>query len=148
MDTLLGFRPILGSVFAYTWVYVLYALGVFFMLFLLRFLVRKDWVAALVIVFLGAITNSGGDYFWITFLAAAVIWLSIYLVLRRFGVLALVAGLVVQNILVVFPVSSHLSRWYASGGVAGMVTIIAIALVAFYFALAGQQLFSPTALDE
>jgi hypothetical protein len=148
MDTLLGFRPILGSVFAYTWVYVLYALGVFFMLFLLRFLVRKDWVAALVIVFLGAITNSGGDYFWITFLAAAVIWLSIYLVLRRFGVLALVAGLVVQNILVVFPMSSHLSRWYASGGVAGMVTIIAIALVAFYFALAGHQLFSPAALDE
>jgi hypothetical protein len=44
--------------------------------------------------------------------------------------------------------SSHLSRWYASGGVAGMVTIIAIALVAFYFALAGHQLFSPAALDE
>jgi protein kinase-like protein len=148
MDTLLGFRPILGSVFAYTWVYVLYALGVFFMLFLLRFLVRKDWVAALVIVFLGAITNSGGDYFWITFLAAAAIWLSIYLVLRRFGVLALVAGLVVQNILVVFPMSSHLGRWYASGGVAGMVTITAIALVALYFALAGQQLFSVAALDE
>lgn len=148
MDTLLGFRPILGSIFAFTWVYVLYALGVFFMLFLLRSLVRKDWVAALVIVFLGAITNSGGDYFWITFLAAAIIWLSIYLVLRRFGVLALVAGLVVQNILVVFPISSHLGRWYASGGIAGMVTITAIALVAFYFALAGQQLFSPAALDE
>jgi len=37
-----------------------------------------------------------------TFLFAAVIWLSIYLILRRFGLLALVVGLVVQNMLVTF----------------------------------------------
>jgi serine/threonine-protein kinase len=148
METLLGFRPVLGSVFAYTWIFVLYALGIFFILFLLRFLVKKDWVAALVIVFLGAISNTGGDYFWATFLASAVIWLSIYIVLRRFGVLALVVGLVVQNMLVVFPMTSHLSRWYASGAVTGMVTIVAIALLAFYYALAGQRLFSAPSLDQ
>jgi hypothetical protein len=110
--------------------------------------VKKDWIAAIVIVFLGAITNTGGDYFWVTFLALAVIWLSIYLVLRRFGLLALVVGLVVQNMLVVFPMTSHLSRWYASGAIAGMVTVIAIALFALYHALAGQQLFSTKALDD
>jgi serine/threonine-protein kinase len=148
METLLGFRPVLGSVFAYTWIFVLYALGIFFILFLLRFLVKKDWVAALVIVFLGAISNTGGDYFWATFLASAVIWLSIYIVLRRFGVLALVVGLVVQNMLVVFPMTSHLSRWYASGAVTGMVIIAAIALLALYYALAGQRLFSAPSLDQ
>ena len=148
MGTLVGFRPLLGSVFTYTWIYVLYALGIFFMLFLLRFLVRKDWVAALVIVFLGAITNSGGDYFWVTFLASAMIWLSIYMVLRRFGVLALVVGLVVQNMLVVFPMTSHLSRWYASGAITGLVIIAGIALLAFHHALAGQKLFSTSSLDQ
>jgi serine/threonine-protein kinase len=148
METLLGIRPVLGFVMAYTWIYVLYALGIFFILFLLRFLVRKDWVAALVIVFLGAVSNTGGDYAWVTFLASAVIWLSIYVVLRRFGVLALVVGLVVQNMLVVFPMTSHLSRWYASGAVTGMVTIVAIALLAFYYALAGQRLFSAESLDQ
>jgi hypothetical protein len=148
METLLGFRPVLGSVFAYTWIFVLYALGIFFILFLLRFLVKEDWVAALVIVFLGAISNTGGDYFWATFLASAVIWLSIYIVLRRFGVLALVVGLVVQNMLVVFPMTSHLSRWYASGAVTGMVIIAAIALLALYYALAGQRLFSAPSLDQ
>jgi len=90
----------------------------------------------------------GGDYFWWTFLASAVIWLSIYLVLRRFGLLALVVGLVVQNILITFPMTTHLSRWYASGAIAGMLTIIAIALFALHSALAGQPLFNAKVLDD
>jgi serine/threonine protein kinase len=148
MESLLGVRLTLGSVFAFTWIYVLWSLGIFFLLFLLRLLVRKDWIAAIVIVFLGAITNTEGDYFWMTFLASVVIWLSIYLVLRRFGLLAVVVGLVVQNMLVVFPMTTHLSRWYASGAIAGMMIITAIALFALHSALAGQPLFSARVLDD
>jgi hypothetical protein len=148
MDSLLGVRPVLASVFAYTWAWVLYTLAIFFALFLLRLLAKKDWIAALVIVFLGAITNTGGDYFWATFIASALIWTSIYLVLRRFGLLALVVGMVVQNILVTFPATSHLGRWYASGAIAGMVMIVAVALFAFYTALAGQPVFTTKALDD
>ncbi len=148
MESLLGVRQTLGSVFAYTWVFVLYSLGIFFLLFLVRLLVRKDWIAAIVIVFLGAITNTGGDYFWLTFVFAALIWLSIYLVLRRFGLLALVVGLVVQNMLVTFPMTTHLSRWYASGAIAGMAAIVALAFFALHSALAGQPLFSAQVLDD
>jgi serine/threonine-protein kinase len=148
MDSLLGVRLTLGSIFAYTWANVLFALAVFFILFLLRLVVKKDWIAAIGIVFLGAVTNTGGEYFWSTFLFSAVIWLSIYLVLRRFGLLALVVGLVVQTTLVTFPMTTHLSRWYASGAIAGMVTIVAVALFAMYHALGGQPLFSTKALDD
>ena len=148
MDSLLGVRLTMGSILAYTWVYVLFSLGVFFVLFLLRLVVKKDWIAAIVIIFLGAVTNTGGDYFWSTFLFSAVIWLSIYLVLRRFGLLALVVGLVVQNTLVTFPMTTHLGRWYASGAIAGMVMIVAVALFAMYHALAGQPLLSTKALDD
>jgi hypothetical protein len=148
MESLLGIRQALGSLFAYTWVFVLYSLVIFFVLFLLRLLVRKDWIAAIVIVFLGSITNTGGEYFWMTFLLGAVIWLSIYLILRRFGLLALVVGLVVQNILVTFPTTTHLGRWYASGAIAGMMIIIATALFALHSALAGQPLFSAKVLDD
>ncbi|HEX8881275.1 MAG TPA: hypothetical protein VF749_14655, partial [Candidatus Acidoferrum sp.] len=148
MQSLLGVRLTLGSIFAYTWVYVLFSLGIFFILFLLRLVVKKDWIAAIGIILLGAVTNTGGEYFWSTFLFSAVIWLSIYLVLRRFGLLALVVGLVVQNTLVTFPMTTHLSRWYASGAIAGMVTIVAVALFAMYHALGGQPLFSTKALDD
>jgi serine/threonine-protein kinase len=145
---LLGVGPALGDVLRYTWIFVLYALLIFFLLFLVRLAVRKDWIAALVIVFLGAATNPGGEYPIVTFVFSAVIWLSIYFILRRFGLLALVVGLVTQNILVVFPVTSHLSRWYASPALAGIFAISAMALYGFYTALAGQPLFSTDALDK
>src|SRR5262249_14564150 len=126
----------------------LYALGVFFVLFLLRLVARKDWIAAVIIVFLGTVTNTGGDYLWFTFTFAAIIWLSIYLMLRRFGLLALVVGLVVQNVRVVFPTTSPLTRWYASGVIAGLVVIVGATLLALYSALAGQALFSAKVLDD
>jgi hypothetical protein len=148
MESLLGLRFVFGSIFSYTWIFVLYSLGIFFAFFLLRLVAKKDWIAAIVIVFLGAITNTGGDYFWATFAASVIIWLSIYMVLRRFGLLALVVGFVVQNMLVVFPMTSHLGRWYASGAIAGMVFIVVIAVFALYNALAGQTLFSTQALDN
>jgi len=148
METFLGVRAAFGSVFAYTWIFVLSSLGIFFALFVLRLLVRKDWAAAAVIVFLGAITNTGGDYFWATFFASAMIWLSIYLILRRFGLLALVVGFVVQNVLQAFPMTSHLGRWYASGAIAGLLAILGLALFALYTALAGQHLFSAKVLDD
>ncbi len=146
-DTLLGVRSAIGSIFHYTWIFVLYTLLIFFLLFLVRFVVKKDWLAAPVIVFLGAITNIGGDYFWATFIASAVIWFSIYMVLRRFGLLTLIVGLVVQNILAVFPITSHLGRWYAPAGTTGMLVILGVAFFGFYNALAGQSLFSDEALD-
>jgi len=148
MLTLLGVRSVFGFILGDIWSYVLYGLGVFFVLFLLRLVVRKDWIAGLVIVFLGAITNTGGDYFWATFIAAAIIWLSIYLVLRRFGLLALVVGLVVQNMLVLYPTTSRLGRWYASGAIVGLLAIVAIALFALQSALAGQSLFGARILED
>jgi serine/threonine-protein kinase len=147
-DSLLGIRLALSAVFQYVWVFVLYSLLVFFLLFLLRLAVRKDWIAGLVIVFLGAITNTGGEYPLWTFVASAAVWLSIYFMLRRFGLVAVVVGLVIQNILAVFPITSHFDRWYASGALTGLAVIAAIAIFAFRAALAGQPLFSENVLDH
>jgi len=146
-ETLLGVRPVLGFIFYYTWIFVLYSLLIFFLIFLVRLAVRKDWIVAPIIILLGAGTNTGAEYFWPDFVFAALIWASIYFVLRRFGLLALVVGLVVQNMLIVFPMTSHLNRWYASGGIAGMLVIAGCAGTAFYFALAGQKVFSAEAFD-
>jgi serine/threonine-protein kinase len=147
-ETLLGVRPVLGSIFNYTWIFVLYSLLIFFLIFLIRLAVRKDWMVAPIIVFLGAFTNTGAEYFWWNFIFSAIIWASIYLVLRRFGLLALVVALVVQNMLNAFPMTSHLGRWYASGALAGVLVIAGLAGVAFYFALAGQKLFSAEVFDQ
>jgi Protein kinase domain len=147
-SSLLGVRPALSALMFYTLFFLLYSLLIFFLLFLLRLAVRKDWIAALVVVLVGAGTNTGGEDPTSTFIAAAVIWGSIVLVLRKFGLFTLVVGLVVQNILVVFPTTSHFSRWYSSAGLAGIVVIALAAAFGFYTALAGQPLFTGAALDK
>lgn len=146
-DALTGVKYSLGLLVFYVLIYLLYGLIVFFLLFLLRLLVRKEWIAAVIVVFLGAATNTGGDYPWFTFFASAVIWLSIVLILKRYGLLAMVVGLVVQNVLIVFPVTFHLSRWYASAGLTGILAIAALAAYGFHRSLAGKPLFSVEALD-
>ena len=108
---------------------------------------KRDWLAAIIVVLIGASTNQGGEYPFVTFAFLGLIWLSILLVLRRFGVPALVVGLVVQNVLVVFPTTSHLSRWYASAGLAGILVILGLAIYGFYTGLAGKPLFT-AAFDQ
>jgi len=147
-SSLLGVRQAFGSLVFYILFFLLYSLLIFFLLFLLRLILRKDWIASLVVVLVGAITNTSGEYPLATFVFAAVIWLSIIVILKKFGLLALTVGFVVQNVLVVFPTTSHLSRWYASAGLAGIVAIALVAAYGLYTALAGQPLFAGDGLDK
>jgi len=147
-SSLLGAREALGSLLFYILFFILYGLLIFFLLFLLRLALRKDWIAALVVVFVGTITNTGGEYPVANFLFAAIIWSSIILILKKFGLLSLVVGLVVQNVLIVFPTTSHLSRWYAAAGMAGIVAIVVTVAFGFYTALGGQPLFTGAVLDK
>lgn len=147
-SALLGVRAAIGLLFYYVLTFVLYALLIFFFLFLLRLILKRDWLAAIIVVLIGASTNQGGEYPFVTFAFLGLIWLSILMVLKRFGVLALVVGLVVQNVLVVFPTTSHLYRWYASAGLAGILVILGLAIYGFYTGLAGKPLFTAAALDH
>ena len=147
-SSLLGVRPALGALLFYVLFFVLYSLLVFFLIFLLRLGLRRDWIAALVVILLGAATNTGGEYPIATFAFAAIIWASIVLILKRFGLLALIVGLVVQNVLVVFPTTSHFSRWYSNAGLAGILVIAFAIGYGFYTGLAGQPIFTGAALDK
>ncbi len=146
-SALLGVRTAISLVLFYVLFFVVWALAIFFFLFLLRLLLKRDWIAAIVLVLIGAGTNPGGEYPIVIFALLGIIWLSILLVLRRFGMLTLVVGLVVQNVLNVFPTTSHFSRWYASAGLTGIVVILGLAIYGFYTSLGGKPLFTEAALD-
>jgi serine/threonine protein kinase len=147
-SSLLGLRYATASLLMYILIYVLYSLVLFFLLFALRLWVKRDWLAAIIVALLGAGTNAGGEYPLLTYLYLGIIWLSILLMLRRFGMLVLVVGLVVQNVLLVFPTTSHFSRWYATSGLTAIVVTLALACYGFYTSLAGKPLFSAAALDR
>jgi hypothetical protein len=92
--------------------------------------------------------SNGGEYPWISAVFLVVLYLSFLLVLKRFGLLALVVGLVVQAVLLQFPATIHLSRWYAAPSLAGMTAIAALTVYGFRTALAGQPVFSMKAFEQ
>jgi serine/threonine-protein kinase len=144
---LVGVRLALGGLLVYVLAFLLYSLLIFFFLFLLRLLFKRDWIAATILVLIATGTNSPGEYPVLTYLLLGIIWISIVLILKKVGLLALVVGLVVQNVLVVFPMTSHLSRWYANAGLTGILVIAALLAYGFFIGLAGRPLFTGSALD-
>ena len=147
-SSLLGVRFATSSLLLYILIYVLYALLIFFLLFLLRLVLKRDWLAAVIVALVGAGTNPGGEYPMITYLFLGIIWLSILLMLRRFGMLTLVVGLVVQNVILVFPTTAHFSRWYAGAGLTAIVVTLGLALFGLRTGLGGTPLFTAEALDR
>jgi hypothetical protein len=147
-ESLLGVQQAAGLTLSYVFGWVISGLGIFFVLFLLRLVLRKDWLAAIAVVILFSAANLGGEYGILTFMFSAAIWISILMVLKRFGLLAMVTGLVAQNVLILFPVTTHLSRWYAASALTGLAFIAALAFYGFQTARAGQSLFSGAVLDN
>jgi len=147
-ETLLGVRAAIGLLLAYVFFWIVYALGIFFVVFLLRLALRKDWLAGIAAVILFSIPSLNDESPILSFLMAVLIWVSILLVLKRFGLLAMVTGLVVQNVLILFPVTTHFSRWYAAPGLTGLAFIAALSFYGFHTARAGQPIFSGAVLDN
>jgi hypothetical protein len=141
-ESLLGMRLAIGLLLIYILIFVFYSMGIFFLLSLLRLLLRKDALAFIVVVLLGALVNTGGEYKVFHFVAAGLLYVTFLFVLKRFGLLVLVVGLVVQNILLVFPTTTHLSQWYAAPALVGLIAIAALAFYGFQTARAGKPLFA------
>jgi hypothetical protein len=140
-ESLLGMRLAIGLLLIYILIFVSYSLVIFFLLSLLRLLLRKDAFAFIAVVLLGALANMGGEYKVIDFVATGLIYVSFLFVLKRFGLLVLVVGLVVQNVLLVFPTTTRFSQWYAVPALVGLIAIAALAVYGFRTARAGKPLF-------
>src|SRR5713226_5263507 len=110
VSTLLGVRLAIGGLLFYVLAFVLYSLLIFFFLFLLELAFKRDWIAAIILVLIGAGTNNGGEYPVLGYLYLVFIGVLLLLVLKKVGLLALIVVLVLQNVLGVFPMRSHLSR--------------------------------------
>jgi hypothetical protein len=150
-ESLLGLRHALAQVLLYVLGQTIDSLGIFFMLFVLQRILRSAWIAGIVVAVVGmllSLGNNNDEYPWISALFLVILYVSFLLVLKRFGLLSLVVGLVVQSVLLQFPATIHLSRWYAAPSLAGMTAIAALTIYGFRMALAGQPVFSMKAFDQ
>jgi tRNA A-37 threonylcarbamoyl transferase component Bud32 len=147
-DFILGPRAVLGG-----WIWhlansVQATLGMFFLMFVFRVLLRKPWLAAIAFVALwSALKVVGSQHPMVLLPLQVFVYAGAAFVLIRFGALALATGIFVADILLNIAITSHLTAWYYGGTWFVLVTVLALLGWAFYIALAGQKLWKESLFD-
>jgi Protein kinase domain len=118
----------------------------FFAIFLLRILLRKEWLGALAftLLFVGVAVSSGesGADLFFTF----VVYGSFALVTMRFGLLALATLILVNGTIGDMPASFDTSAWYYPYFATMLLGSAALILWAFRQSTAGRLAISPSRL--
>ena len=138
---LMGGRFALGAWVLHVPLAIQSTLVVFFLLFIFRVVVRKEWLAAILFVALWTTLKViSNDHPMIDAPAQVLIYSLLVFVVFRFGLVALAMAMVVADVLLNAPLTLDFSAWYASTGVFLLLSVAAIAVWGFYNALGGQKL--------
>jgi len=141
-----GARLEAGNLVLFAVLPVILAPGYLFMLFLLRLLARRDWLA----VVLYALVIVPGSYTgnWQVSVTTLLLGGLVAVAMTRYGLVALAASFFARLALNNFPVTLNFSTWYAGIGLAPLVAVLALAVFAFYTSLGGQKVFQGSLLED
>jgi len=114
----------------------------FFLLVLLRVLVKNRWLTAVIFALLFTVPKVLGSQH--PFIETPV-WLIVYgiaaFTVVRFGLIVLAMGVLTVDILLNVPMTLDFSYWYAARSLAVVLGFVLIAAWGFYTSLAGQRLW-------
>jgi serine/threonine-protein kinase len=133
-----GVFDLLGAAFS--------SLSTFFILFLLRAWLKKDWLAAAGFVLLIAVQNGlsqPADKRWVMVAAVLAIGVILTTLVLRLGLLALLVATAAGRFLVSLPYTLNFGAWYAYLMWTGLAAAAALSLWAFRTAIGKQRLFAP-----
>jgi hypothetical protein len=123
------------------------ALMVFFLFFVIRLILRKNWLSALVVALLFCIPSLGASNPVIDMLFTGSFFLAYLYILYRYGLVALAALFFVDQVADSMPITLPLTAWYAEGGIVAVVAMLLFAFYGFQTSRAGKPLFGPSVLD-
>jgi hypothetical protein len=147
-SSLTGIRSSLGQ-----WVWFVAAsiesvLLFFFILFVLRLVLRKQWLAVIAFVVLWtALQSLGSDFPWIVVPTFAIIYSIAAAAVVNFGLITLGVAIFTTELLLNVPYSTGFSAWYSGTTWFVIGSVVAITAWGFYTALAGQPLFKEELFD-
>ena len=143
--TLVGPRAVAAHLFNPA-VAMFFALAAAMLFFLLRAVLRKEWLAAAVFVLLFAVPSflDGGLISGAFSLVIAAAEIFVFL---RFGLLAWVFANYFGHCLS-FPLTTDSSAWYAGTSLFVLLVLAVIAVYGFRIALAGRPMFSGMRLED
>jgi len=112
-----------------------------FLLFVVRAVLRKQWLVASVFVLLAAGINTVGDRFLFTDVPFNILIAAILTaVMLRLGLLAAIVAYSAYTILLNMPITLDFSAWYAGLGMIPVVLLVGVAVYGFRLALAGRKI--------
>ncbi len=138
LDPLLSSRFVVTSFMSFLYSSITAALAFFILLFLLRLLLRRDWLAVVVFLAIATLAGAVGQDLPLVAGAMALVGAIVALVaLLRFGLVAYaVSNFVAAALTVGFPLSVDPSRWYTSASVWAVLALTGAAAYGYYLASA------------
>lgn len=138
-----GTRNAMGSIFSRLSEMLSLGLLGFFLLFGLRTLMRRDWIAAVAGALLfplieGSVT--GGSAAWGMYALYVGVYGTLLMIMLRFGVVATMSAMLFLNLIGVSPMGTNLKAWYAPNGLLAIALILLIAGWSFSKSLGGRKL--------
>jgi serine/threonine-protein kinase len=115
----------------------------FFALFILRMLLRRDWLAAAVATVFGIFMEGGviNSHNWqLRAVVYALVYFTIFIVLMRFGLIATISAVFFINSFNALTVGLDWKAWYVPYGLATMMLLVAITGIAFWRSLGSRGL--------
>jgi type IV secretory pathway VirB3-like protein len=121
---------------------VVLALIWFVLIFILRAMLRRDWLGAGAFVSIYMALNAIGTPATpaVAALFAGVETALLVFVMLRFGLVALIASSFVYELMLLFPITADFSVWYAGASLFALLSVAAMAVFAFHASLAGRPL--------
>jgi serine/threonine-protein kinase len=145
---LVGVRHLLAEELGVVPPALLTALGATFLLFVFRVFFRWEWLAGTVFILAFAVPSfSASEHPWIAVPLSMAIWSAALLVLVRFGLLAMASLSLVQELLIVSPLTRDFSTWYAGASLSVLLIVAALAAFGFYASLGGRPLLREELLE-
>jgi serine/threonine-protein kinase len=141
LDTLSGARYIVSGLLGQLGGSIVSAFGAFFLFFLLRFALRRDWLATAAFVGVFVLIKGLGEGEVWTLPFFIVTYVVFALLLLRYGIVPLIVGMLTADCLLNAPLTLDFSAWYVSTSLVGLLVFLSIAVYGFRCAVAGRPLF-------
>jgi len=141
-DVLVGGRMALAA-WLHLWPQAIQTTLIFFLVLLgLRWLLRKQWIAAIAFVAIFALPRAIGNTYWQIELPSQILVYSIAaLIVIRFGLVPLAVAAFTINLVESLPFSADFSTWYMPTSIMALLSVLAIAGWGFYHSLGGAPLW-------
>jgi serine/threonine protein kinase len=141
-EYLMGGREALGAWLVRVPSAIIGTLQFFFLLLGLKFVLRKDWIVAIVFVALFALPQAiGSSYLAVELPAQIVVYAVAVLIVFRFGLVPLACAIFTVDMLANVPFTTDLSAWYLTTSVLALLSVVALAGWGFYHSLGGERLW-------